>query len=224
MIGSLYKADDKTFNKRNIVPMIGAAIGTIGAALAITAIFSPALFGLLSISLVALGFTPALLGVIAVLSIVVAAVSIQQMFTNRTIEEAKGTDGKDANFTALVGDTLKTGQIVENADKNGLELKLSAADYSALTTSKNANDDVTLYVLLAGKAVEVKSKHVNDANDGTNYKVTLTGVGDKTGFAEMKTALGDNLGKDLTVFDAEEAAQTITTNVIVNAVAQRSKQ
>jgi len=87
----LKNADDCTFNKANILPIINATIGILVTATSITALSTSTLFGSLSEGhLGSLGFTPAVLSVVALTSQFTTIASIQQIYTNRTIEKASG--------------------------------------------------------------------------------------------------------------------------------------
>ncbi len=177
-------------NKNNIIPMVGVTIGTLATVMAVAAIFSPTLFGLLGIGAVAgagAGFSPVLLGVIAAFSLAFVFTAVQQIITNTAVEK---TNAKVAKTNAVVEwninnvkelkkrnvvdgavqymldhcDTsvIKDGEISEKDDM--LLLTLSTADYNALKEGEVDRSEVSLSVLLRNSAT----------NDAKEVKVTFT--------------------------------------------------
>ncbi|WCR53660.1 MAG: hypothetical protein PG981_000682 [Wolbachia endosymbiont of Ctenocephalides orientis wCori] len=108
MLGFL-KNQDGTYNKANILPAIGFAIGVIAGAAA----FNPAFLGYLGTALVLSGFTPALFGVVAAFLIIG---SLCRIHINRQIEVAKQEAIKVAENNSVLG------VLTNNVQK---ELKLS---------------------------------------------------------------------------------------------------
>ncbi|MDR1139817.1 MAG: hypothetical protein LBJ80_01815 [Rickettsiales bacterium] len=177
-----------------------ASFAIAAIAIAATTIYAAAKGIALSSVLPAFLANPWVIATIAVVAaaylIATAISSYQQMYS---MEGAKGQDGtpgvngNNADFSALLGDAVKGGDIF--VKDNALFLKLSKEDYNTLTQGKNADDEVILYVLSikdgAPEAVLVKFSYVKDANDGNNYKVELTSTTDKKAFrmADNATSL-----------------------------------
>ncbi|WP_264730312.1 hypothetical protein [Wolbachia endosymbiont (group B) of Episyrphus balteatus] len=174
-----------TYKKMGIDCLVAAA--SLAGAITAILIATKVIAGPASLALIASPAGIAALFIAAVYFAAAACASYQQMQKNEEIgvNGTNGKDGKDADFSVLLGDAIKKGEIVEESQK--LNLKLSKDDYEALTNGKNVGDEVTLNVLLKNKSVEVKFKHVNVAND--NYKVQLTSVDDENQLAEMKEKL-----------------------------------
>lgn len=194
-------------NGKNYVPMIGATIGLLATAVAVTAIFNPTMFGLLGVGFIAAaGFTPALLGVIAVFSTMIFAMLINQMVQNHAISNNKGEkgkpgkDGKDADFADLCKDIIKSGEVTE--ENGNLHLILSKDDYSLLTSGEDEGQEVTLLVSSENKKViKVIFKHTTPSSDDNTGKhtVQLTKVDTQDDLNEMKKGLGMESNNTLNV-------------------------
>lgn len=178
-------------NKNNIIPMVGATIGTLATVMAVAAIFSPTLFGLLGIGAGAgagAGFSPVLLGVIVAFSLAFVFTAVQQIITNTAVAK---TNAKVARTNAVVKwninnvKELKKRNVVDGAVqymldhcdtsvvKDGeiyvgqdgvLQLALSGSDYNALKEGEVDRSEVSLSVLLRNSAT----------NDAKEVKVTFT--------------------------------------------------
>lgn len=205
------------------------AVASLAGAITAILIATKVIAGPASLALVASPAGIAVLFIAAVYFAAAAYASYQQM---NAMEGAKGKDGvkgkdgangKDADFAALVGDVIKKGEIVE--ENQQLSLKLSKSDYDPLVSSNMAEDaEITLKILLAAnKETEVKFKHVANANDGGNYKVQLTSVGDKDQLADMKRALDMTVDSELLKVavsnkDMGALKADVTTNLVNVAV------
>ncbi|QEK89418.1 hypothetical protein [Wolbachia endosymbiont of Chrysomya megacephala] len=174
---------------KNIAPItkmsIESTVATASLAAAITTLLiaTKVIAGPASLALIASPAGIAVLFIVAVYFAAAAYASYQQMHKNEEI----GVNVKDTDFFVLLGDMVKSGEVVEENQK--LNLKLSKDDYEALTNGKNVGDEVTLNVLLKNKSVEVKFKHVAVANDNDNYKLELISVDGEGQLAEMKERL-----------------------------------
>lgn len=226
MLDFLKNQNNKTFNKANILPVIGLTIGFIAGAAA----FNPAFLGYLGTALVLSGFTPALFGVVAAFLIIG---SVYQIYNNRKIAVAKAEAIKAAeNNSVLEGLTkgvkaeLKQASIIsetvkgQGQDKETLYLQLSADAYKALTTGKGPGDVITLHAFINGEDVEVKFNHAapaapSNASAAPNgaapanasaapAKVELTSVGGKDTFDAMKK----ELGMDSTALQVQVSSKT----------------
>lgn len=208
-------------NKNNIIPMVGVTIGTVTTVIAVAAMFSPTLFDLLSVGAIAgMGFSPALLGIIAALSLAFVFTSVQQMITNEAVKNTRGQDGapgKDGlDVSAAVAQYIlnnhgtlgiKDGKI--SADKDMLRLTLSTADYNALTKGEVDKSEVSLSILLFNpatndaKEVKVKFTHheIYNTDESEPFSVRLTAVNDESDPEKMKAELGliENSNKQVVV-------------------------
>ncbi|WP_265041856.1 hypothetical protein [Wolbachia endosymbiont (group B) of Melanostoma mellinum] len=228
---------------KNIAPItkmgIEGTVATASLAAAITTVLiaTKVIAGPASLALIASPAGIAALFIAAVYFAAAAYASYQQMHKNEEIG-VNGKDGKDADFSVLLGDMVKSGEVVEETTKDEnqqdvkqLHLKLSKDDYEALTNGKNVGDEVTLNVLLKNKSVEVKFKHVAVADD--NHKVQLTSVDGEGQLAEMKeklamapdsksltVAVGD---KDLEALKNEVQAKLgeVAVNAALSKIAQK---
>lgn len=218
---------------KNIAPItkmsIESTVATASLAAAITTLLiaTKVIAGPASLALIASPAGIAVLFIAAVYFAAAAYASYQQMHKNEEI----GVNVKDTDFFVLLGDMVKSGEVVEENQK--LNLKLSKDDYEALTNGKNVGDEVTLNVLLKNKSVEVKFKHVAVANDNDNYKLELISVDGEVQLAEMKerlamapdsksltVAVGD---KDLEALKNEVQAKLaeVAVNAALSKIAQK---
>ncbi|UXX40076.1 MULTISPECIES: hypothetical protein [unclassified Wolbachia] len=218
---------------KNIAPItkmsIESTVATASLAAAITTLLiaTKVIAGPASLALIASPAGIAVLFIVAVYFAAAAYASYQQMHKNEEI----GVNVKDTDFFVLLGDMVKSGEVVEENQK--LNLKLSKDDYEALTNGKNVGDEVTLNVLLKNKSVEVKFKHVAVANDNDNYKLELISVDGEGQLAEMKerlamapdsksltVAVGD---KDLEALKNEVQAKLgeVAVNAALSKIAQK---
>lgn len=211
-------------NKNNIIPMVGATIGTLATVMAVALILSPTLFGLLGIGAVAgMGFTSVLLGVIAAFSLAFVFTAVQQIITNTAVENARGKDGVDGKDgkdgvdgkDGLRASTIVVQHILDNRDTLGIEdgtifvndntvqLNLSIAGYNKLTKDKEENKDVSLPVLLynktadAVKEVKVTFTHIvppADLAQDGPFSVVLTAVNGESDPKKMEAEFGLNAG------------------------------
>lgn len=105
--------------------------------------------------------------------------------------EEIGVNGKDADFSVLLGDMVKSGTIVEEKegenDVQQLFLKLPIADYKELAKG-NEKDNEKVHILLANGKI-VKLDHKDPDANATEYKVQLTSVNGKDQPADMKAEL-----------------------------------
>lgn len=218
---------------KNIAPItkmsIESTVATASLAAAITTLLiaTKVIAGPASLALIASPAGIAVLFIAAVYFAAAAYASYQQVHKNEEI----GVNVKDTDFFVLLGDMVKSGEVVEENQK--LNLKLSKDDYEALTNGKNVGDEVTLNVLLKNKSVEVKFKHVAVANDNDNYKLELISVDGEVQLAEMKerlamapdsksltVAVGD---KDLEALKNEVQAKLaeVAVNAALSKIAQK---
>ncbi|WP_265024850.1 MULTISPECIES: hypothetical protein [unclassified Wolbachia] len=202
---------------KNIAPItkmsIESTVATASLAAAITTLLiaTKVIAGPASLALIASPAGIAVLFIVAVYFAAAAYASYQQMHKNEEI----GVNVKDTDFFVLLGDMVKSGEVVEENQK--LNLKLSKDDYEALRNGKNVGDEGILNVLLKNKSVEVKFKHVAVANDNDNYKLELISVDGEVQLAEMKKRLAmapDS--KSLTVAVSNEALEALKGKVVTN--------
>ncbi|WP_025264086.1 hypothetical protein [Wolbachia endosymbiont of Onchocerca volvulus] len=142
--------------------------------------------------------------------------SYQQMYAMEGVQGKAGKDGKDANFAVLIGDSVKSGEIVEKKvqETDGrhtqqLFLVLPINDYKALA----GDDKKAVHVLLAGKKVEVELAHVDPKDDASEYKVKVAKVGGKDQLADMKTELGMSNSNLLRVAVSNQDLKALKANV-----------
>lgn len=216
-------------NKNNIIPMVGVTIGTVTTVIAVAAMFSPTLFDLLSVgAITGMGFSPALLGIIAALSLAFVFTSVQQMITNTAIENARGKDGLSASHIVAQymlnnHDTL-IGTVVE--DENELQLHLSAADYETLTEGKVDDEEVSLFVSLCNPMTQdIKEVQVTFTRgalpDGSAQdqpiSVVLTSVDGESDHEKMKAELGliENSNKGVVVCKQPLKSLDIVNSAII---------
>lgn len=198
---------------KNIAPItkmgIEGTVATASLAAAITTV-------LIATKVIAGPAGIAALFIAAVYFAAAAYASYQQMHKNEEIgvngkDGEDGKNGKDADFSVLLGDAIKKGEIVEESQK--LNLKLSKDDYQALTNDKEENSEVVLHVLSESKSVEVKFKHVAAANDNDNYKVELTSVDSEDQLADMKEKLSMNDSNPLKVAVSDKGLEALKNEV-----------
>lgn len=202
------------------------ATASLAAAITTLLIATKVIAGPASLALIASPVGIAVLFIAAVYFAALAISSYQQMHKNEEI----GVNGKDADFSVLLGDMVKGGTIVEEKkgenDVQQLFLKLSKDAYKALTKGKNENDEVVLNVLFtSSESVEVKFAYVTAADDNGNYQMQLTSVNGKDQPADMKEELimngnSSSLKIVLSVKNPEDLKKEILTElqeVAVNA-------
>ncbi|WP_438456294.1 hypothetical protein [Wolbachia endosymbiont of Kerria lacca] len=220
---------------KNIAPItkmsIESTVATASLAAAITTLLiaTKVIAGPASLALIASPAGIAVLFIVAVYFAAAAYASYQQMHKNEEI----GVNGKDTDFFVLLGDMVKSGEVVEETTKDEnqqdvqqLFLTLPIADYKEL-----AKNNEPVHILLAdGKVVELA--HLGPENNATEYKVQITKVAEKTTVAEMKeklamapdsksltVAVGD---KDLEALKNEVQAKLV--EVAVNAALSKIAQ
>ncbi len=158
----------------------------------------------------------ATLFIVAAYFTVKAISSYQQIYAMEGVRGKAGRDGKDANFAVLIGDSVKSGEIVEKKvqETDGkctqqLFLVLPINDYKALV----GDDKKAVHVLLAGKKVEVELAHVDPKDDASEYKVKVVKVGGKDQLADMKTELGMSNSNLLRVAVSNQDLKALKANV-----------
>ncbi|QKX01826.1 hypothetical protein GOY13_02730 [Wolbachia endosymbiont of Cruorifilaria tuberocauda] len=135
--------------------------------------------------------------------------------------QAKANNNNDTAFAALIGNTVKSGEIVEKkiqgADGKGIQqlfLVLPINDYKALV----GNDKKAVHVLLADKKVEVELAHIDPKDDASEYRAKVIKVSGKDQFTDMKTELGMSNSSSLKVAVSNQDLKALKANISAKLV------
>lgn len=217
---SFFDNENKEFNTKNILPIIGATIGvvlTLGAAgVALSPLLSMKIAGCAAGFASALGLTTLGVGLVfGAIFAIVAVASIYQMFTNKAMAKAQASINAQAQAIKEAQDSIETQAADIKKDKDSINAQATEA-FGVAIRNANIPNQVTVAITAADipgqatKEVEAAIKNKNLVDQGA-LNGAIEGFATQANFEGLKAQVENH---------NTELGQKADTSALVGLVSQ----